>query len=92
MKFNWELFYDEFIEWPCGPDVWEVMAEVVAEGFIKGDNGRRGHPDNWEPPTYNDVEELWVYIGGVEVTNKLTQTAIDRIKHEAWDLYYSNKE
>ena len=94
MNFDYTLSYDEFIDgqWPYGDDVWEVTAEIEACSFIKGDDGRHGHPDGWEPPTCNDVEELFVYVNGVDVTNALTQNAIDILKEKAWDLYYSSKE
>jgi hypothetical protein len=33
------------------------------------------------------VEELFVYVDGVDVVNNLTQNAIDRLKEKAWGLY-----
>jgi hypothetical protein len=94
MNFDYTLSYDEFTDgqWPYDNDVWEVGADVEADHFIKGSDGMRGHPDNWEPPTADDVEELFVYVNGVDVTNNLTQNAIDMLKEKAWDVYNSPKD
>ena len=86
MIFECVLSYDEFVE-ETAEDGLEPAAVVEAHGFIRGSHGRHGHPDDWEPPTCNDVEELFVYVDGVDVVNNLTQNAIDRLKEKAWGLY-----